>query len=211
MKRNTLVLGLVLLILAVLGWAGWANYETRKQAADRAMAVNAQGELIATSSSDLPFSSSPLIGKHAPDFTLEDLSGKKVSLSDYKGKALLINFWATWCGPCKLETPWIVALRNQYAAQGFEVLGISTDDIDRDDKQAFAEEKKGISSFVQQMHMPYPILINGDSLSHPYGGLDVMPTSFFVDRKGTIIAAEMGATSKDDLEAHIKKALSSGS
>ena len=211
MKRNTLVLGLVLLILAVLGWAGWANYETRKQAAERAMAANEQGRLIADSPDAPQQAVTPLIGKPAPEFTLEDLSGKKVSLSNFKGKTVLINFWATWCGPCKLETPWLVELRNQYAAQGFEVLGVSTDDIDRQDKQAFAEEKKGISAFVQQMHMPYPILIEGDTLSHPYGGLDAMPTSFFVDRKGTIVAAEMGITSKDDLESNIKKALASGS
>lgn len=209
-KRNTLVLGVVLVVLAILGWAGWANWEYRKQAADRAMAANAQGQLVAASA-DTPQSVTPMVGKPAPDFTLEDLSGKKVSLASYKGKAVLINFWATWCGPCKLETPWLVDLRNQYASKGFEVLGVSTDDIDRSDKKMFADEKKGISAFVEQMHMPYPILIDGDTLSHPYGGLDAMPTSFFVDRNGTIVAAEMGITSKDDLEANIKKTLAAGS
>ena len=151
----------------------------------------------------------PLIGKAAPQFSLEDLSGKKVSLGDYKGKALLINFWATWCGPCKVETPWLVDLRNQYAAKGFEVLGVSTDDIDRDDAKMLGTEKKEIADFVQRMHMPYPVLIEGDKLSKPYGGLDAMPTSFFVDRNGKIVAATMGISSKDDIEANIKKALGS--
>ncbi len=84
---------------------------------------------------------------------------------------------------------------------------MSTDDIDRSDPKAFAGQKKEIAAFVQQMHMPYPVLIDGDQLSKPYGGLDAMPTSFFIDRKGTVVAAQMGITSKEDLEANIRKAI----
>jgi cytochrome c biogenesis protein CcmG/thiol:disulfide interchange protein DsbE len=207
MRRNALVLTAVLFILATFAWAGWANFEYRKQAAEKSAATAVvQGELMAAKGDDMA-SLSPLVGKPAPAFSLEDLSGKKVSLENYKGKAVLVNFWATWCGPCKLETPWLVELRNKYAAQGFEVLGLSTDDIDRSDRGKLAEEKQGITRFVQQMKMPYPVLIEGDSLSKPYGGLDAMPTSFFVDRTGTIVAAQMGITSKDDIEANIRKAL----
>jgi peroxiredoxin len=210
-KRNTLVLTAVLFILATFAWAGWANWEYRKQAAERLLANAAHGELVADSAGDDGQYVSPLLGKPAPEFSLEDLSGKKVSLSNYKGKAVLINFWATWCGPCKLETPWLVDLRNQYAAQGFEILGVSTDDIDRDDLQRFSEEKKEIARFAQQMHMPYPILIDGDKLSQPYGGLDAMPTSFYLDRDGTVVSARLGLTSKDDIEANIRKALGGSS
>jgi peroxiredoxin len=211
-KRNTLVLTAVLFILATFAWAGWANWEYRKQAAERLLANAAHGELVAaTAPGDDGQYVSPLLGKPAPEFSLEDLSGKKVSLASYKGKAVLINFWATWCGPCKLETPWLVDLRNQYAAQGFEILGVSTDDIDRDDQQRFSEEKKEIARFAQQMHMPYPVLIDGDKLSQPYGGLDAMPTSFYLDRDGTVVSARLGLTSKDDIEANIRKALASES
>jgi cytochrome c biogenesis protein CcmG/thiol:disulfide interchange protein DsbE len=147
------------------------------------------------------------LGKPAPAFTLEDLSGKKVSLASYKGNALVINFWATWCAPCKLETPWLVELRNQYAGQGFEVLGVSADDIDRGDPQKLSDEKRAIARFVQEMHIPYPVLIDADSISRPYGGLDDLPTSFFVDRDGTVIAAQVGMTSKDEIERNIKKSL----
>lgn len=150
-------------------------------------------------------------GTPAPDFTLETLDGKSLSLSSLRGKAVLVNFWATWCGPCKIETPWLVDLRNQYNAKGFEILGVSTDDIDRSDPKAFGQEKKEITDFVDRMHMPYPVLIDGDSLSKPYGGLDAMPTSIFVDREGKIVAATMGITSKDDIEANIQKALNSSS
>ena len=174
MKRNTLVITAVLFILAAFAWAGWANWEYRKQAAERLLASTAKAELVpATGDSDNPLQFLPaLLGKPAPAFTLEDLSGNKVSLASYKGKALVINFWATCCAPCKLETPWLVELRNQYAAQGFEVLGVSADDIDRGDPQKLSDEKRAIARFVQQMHMPYPVLIDADSISRPYGGLD---------------------------------------
>ncbi len=212
MKRNTLVLFAVLVILAIFGWAGWANWQYRKQAAERALASAEHGELVADAAGNAPQYISPLRGKPAPAFTLEDLSGKKVSLADYKGKAVLINFWATWCAPCKIETPWLVELRNQYAGQGFEVLGISTegDDLAPDDKAGWAKEKAAIAKFVKEENMPYPVLINGDSLSKPYGGLDSMPTSFYVDRSGTVVAVQMGLTSKEDMEANIRKALGAG-
>jgi len=203
------VTGIVLLILAVFAWAGWANWEYRRQAAEKRLANVSQAELVEAQSAQSALN--PLIGKPAPPFALEDLSGKKVSLADYKGKAVLINFWATWCGPCKVETPWLVDLRNQYAAKGFEILGISTDEIDRSDAKMFGETRKEIGDFVQKLHMPYPVLIEGDSLSKPYGGLDAMPTSFFVDRNGKIVAATMGISSKDDIEANIQKALGSSS
>lgn len=206
-KRNTLVLAVVLFIFATFAWAGWANFEYRKQAAERLLASAARGELVVDAASGAPEYVSPLRGKPAPAFELEDLSGKKVSLESYKGKAVLVNFWATWCAPCKIETPWLIELRNRYAAQGFEVLGISADDLDQDDKQKLSEEKKEIARFAEQMHIPYPVLIDGDSLSTPYDGLDALPASYFVDRNGTVVAAQMGLTSKEEIEASIKKAL----
>ncbi len=207
MKRNTLVLGAVLFILATFAWAGWANFEYRKQAAERMMAAAAQGESVDDPTAAAAKFALLLKGKPAPAFALEDLDGRKVSLSSYKGKGVLINFWATWCAPCKIETPWLVELRNQYAGQGFEILGLSTDDIDRDDPKKLAGDKQDIAKFVDRMHMPYPVLLAGDTLDHPYGGLDVLPMSFFVDRKGKVVAIQIGLTSKDDIEGNIKKAL----
>jgi thiol-disulfide isomerase/thioredoxin len=208
-KRNTLVLGITLFVLAAFAWAGWANWEYRKQQAAKALATAAQGELAAGESADAMYTSSPLLGKTAPDFKLQDMSGKKVTLADYKGKALLINFWATWCGPCKLETPWLVELRNEYAPKGFEILGIDSenDDLKPDDKDGWAQDKAAVARFIKQEKMPYPVLLDGDSISNEYGGLEAMPTSFWVDRSGKVIAAQMGITSKDDMEAKIKKAL----
>jgi len=211
LKRNTFVLFVTLLVLAVFAWAGWANYEYRRQAAEKMLAAASHTELVAAGSTGDAMTSSPLVGKPAPAFTLEDLTGKKVSLANYKGKALLINFWATWCGPCKLETPWIVQLREQYASQGFEVIGIDSegDDLPASDKSGLAKQKTAVAEFVQQERMPYPVLLGGDNLAQPYGGLEAMPTSFYVDRTGTVIAAQMGISSKDDMEAKIRKIVES--
>ena len=208
MKRNTLVLTAVLFILAVFAWAGWANWEYRKQAAERLLASAAAGRAGGRRRRRRAAVRLPAPGQARAPFTLEDLSGKKVSLASYKGKAVLINFWATWCAPCKIETPWLIELRNQYAAQGFEVLGISSRrHRPRRPRRSSSDEKRQIARFVQQEHMPYPVLIDGDSISQPYGGLDALPTSFFVDRNGIVVAAQLGLTSKDEIEANIKKAL----
>jgi cytochrome c biogenesis protein CcmG/thiol:disulfide interchange protein DsbE len=209
MRRNTLVLGATLLILAIFAWAGWANWEYRRQEAERILAGAGQGELVPVPGGGTAQSVSPLNGKPAPDFALEDLSGNKVSLASYRGKALLINFWATWCGPCKLETPWIVELRNKYAAQGFEVLGIDTegDDLQKNDKAGWAKATAAAAKFVAEEKIPYPVLLDGDSISRDYGGLDDLPTSYFVDRKGVVVAAQVGLTSESDIESKIQKAL----
>jgi thiol-disulfide isomerase/thioredoxin len=211
-KRNTVVLGIALLLLVVFAWAGWANWEYRKQAAEKRLASAAKAELVPDAAGAAFLYNTPLLNKPAPAFILDDLAGKKVSLADYKGKAVLVNFWATWCGPCKIETPWLIELRNKYASQGFEVIGISTegDDLADNDREGWAKDKAAIGDFVKQMHMPYPVLINGDSLSKAYDGLDAMPTSFFIDRSGNIVGARQGLTSEEDIESNIRKALGEG-
>jgi len=208
-RRNTLVLTAVVLILAIFAWAGWANWEYRKQAAERLLAGAGQGELVPAPGGGTPQYVSPLSGKPAPAFALEDLTGKKVALASYRGKAVLINFWATWCAPCRLETPWLIELRNKYAAQGFEILGVDTegDDLQKSDTAGWAKDKAAVGKFVTEMKVPYPMVVDGDSISRDYGGLDDLPASFFVDRRGTVVAAQVGLTSESEIEGNIKKAL----
>jgi len=209
-RRNALVLTAVLLILALFAWAGWANFEYRKLAAERRAAeAAAQAELVPDATGDALVFNTPLMGKAAPAFTLENLSGKEVSLADYKGKPLLLNFWATWCGPCKIETPWIIELRNKYAAQGFEVLGVDTegDAVKKSDAAGWAKDKAAVEAFARQDKIPYPVLMGGDSIATPYGGLDDLPTSFYVNRKGIVVAAQVGLSSESDMEADVRKAL----
>ena len=212
MKRNTIVIGLTLLILATFAWAGWSNWMYRKQASEHALASASHAELIPAAPGDVPPGGASLTGKQAPDFTLEDLKGNKVSLSSYKGKPLLINFWATWCGPCKIETPWLVDLQNEYGPKGLQIIGISTegDDLKPEDKEAWAHDKAAVAKFVKEERMQYPVLINGDSLATEYGGLDAMPTSVYVDKNGKVVAMQLGISSKGDMEDHIRKAMGEG-
>jgi cytochrome c biogenesis protein CcmG/thiol:disulfide interchange protein DsbE len=204
-----LVLTAVLFLLAFFALAGWANWEYRRQAAEKILAGASHGELVPGSGGNVPQYISPLNGKAAPAFALDDLSGKKVSLSSYRGKAVLVNFWATWCGPCKIETPWLVELRGKYAPQGFEILGVDTEaeDLKPSDKAGWAKDKAAIDKFVAEEKVNYPMLLDGDSISNTYGGLDDLPASFFVDRNGTVVAAQVGLTSESDIENNIRKAL----
>jgi cytochrome c biogenesis protein CcmG/thiol:disulfide interchange protein DsbE len=208
-KRNVIVVCVVVLVVGMLSLAGWANYQNRKQQAAILQARESQAVLVPDNAS-VARMTSPLVGKPAPNFTLTNLKGEKVSLASYKGKAVQLNFWATWCAPCKIETPWLIDLRKQYASQGFEILGVSFDDLDKEDKFLLAKEKTGIEKSVAQLQIPYPVLLDGDSIAKPYGDPEVYPTSFFVDRSGTIVAASFGLNSKAELEENIRKALGSG-
>jgi len=209
LRRNTLVLAAVLLILATFAWAGWANWEYRRQAAEKMAASSSQGTLVAVPAGNAPTFVSPLNGKDAPAFALDDLSGKKVSLANYHGKAVLVNFWATWCGPCKIETPWLVELRNKYAAQGFEILGVDAeaDDLKPGDTAGWAKTKAAVSKFIAEEKVDYPMLLNGDSIADKYGDPDALPASFFVDRNGKVVIATLGLSSESDIEDNIKKVL----
>jgi cytochrome c biogenesis protein CcmG/thiol:disulfide interchange protein DsbE len=218
-KRNHIVLAAVLGALALMFWAGVANFLERRQQQQRRLAQRAEIELLpgpapsdssaATAEGDHALPPGPLLHQKPPGFALLDTTGKKVSLSDYRGKAVLINFWATWCGPCKVETPWLVELRNRYAGQGFEILGVSTDEPDGSDSRAIAAEKQQVAKFAEEERIGYPVLLDGDRISAAYGGVDSLPASFFVDRSGTVVASVIGLDSKDGIEANIRKALGS--
>jgi peroxiredoxin len=205
-KRNQWVVVLVLAALALMVWSGYTNYKRRKQLAQGQIAAKLAPESGSNQSVQQDVAGDEglpnLRGQSAPNFTLRNTDGKRVSLSDYKGKAVLINFWATWCAPCKIEMPWFVDLRKQYAAQGFEILGVSEDDP--------SVTRAQIARFGQKTGINYPLLMGDDSVSHKYGGVEVLPTSYFVGRNGKVVAETAGLASKDEVEANIKKALGTG-
>jgi thiol-disulfide isomerase/thioredoxin len=145
--------------------------------------------------------STALDGKIAPGFTLTDLNGNKVSLSSYKGRPVVVDFWATWCGPCRVEIPWFEQLRDQYASQGLEIIGVSADQLDKDDAAKLFTEKRDISDFAAKMRMNYPVLIDAESIENSYGGLDDLPTTFFIDKNGKIVASTIGLAPRDVFEA----------
>jgi peroxiredoxin len=136
-------------------------------------------------------------GQMAPDFQLSSLDGRQVKLSSYRGKAVLLNFWASWCGPCKVEMPWFAELQQRYHQQGLEVIGVSVDN----------EGKDKIAAFVKEMHANYTILLGTDEVSDAYGGIQGLPTSFYIDRNGKIVNQVAGLISEDEIEDNVKKAL----
>src|SRR5579864_735493 len=138
-------------------------------------------------------------GKQAPDFSLQDLDGKPVKLSDFRGKAVLLNFWATWCGPCKVEMPWFVELQKQYGPQGLEIVGVALDDSGKD----------AIEKFAKSMGVNYTILQGQDAVGDAYGAIG-LPTSYFIDRSGKIIDSASGLVSRGEIEDNIKKSLAEG-
>jgi len=136
-------------------------------------------------------------GNLAPDFTLTDLNGKKLSLSDYKGKVVLLDFWATWCSPCREEIPHFVEMQNKYGSQGLQVLGISMDD-----------DVKPVQKFYQQYNLNYPVALGDDKLADRFGGVLGLPVNFVIDRQGRIYAKHLGATESSVFDEDVSKLLS---
>ena len=133
----------------------------------------------------------------APDFSLESLEGKTMRLSDFRGKAVLLNFWATWCGPCKIEMPWFVELQQKYGSQGLQVVGVAMDDASKED----------IAKFAKDMGVNYPVLIGKEAVGDSYGGIPALPETFFIGRDGKVVDKILGLRGKAEIEDAIKKAL----
>ncbi len=135
--------------------------------------------------------------KPAPSFTLRDLNGKTVSLSDFKGKVVVLDFWATWCPPCVMEIPHFIELYEQYKDQGFAMVGISLD-------------HQGVSvvkSFVRKYRVNYPILMADGRVDRAYGGITYIPTTFVIDAAGNIRQKYVSYQDKAVFEADIKALL----
>jgi len=132
-----------------------------------------------------------------PDFSLTDLSTRhNFNLSDYRGKVVVLDFWATWCDPCKEEIPHFIEMQSKYAGEGLQVLGISMDD-----------DEKPVRAFQQQFKMNYPVAIGNPQLASQYGGILGLPITFLIDRQGRISARHVGATNKAVFETEIQKLL----
>jgi cytochrome c biogenesis protein CcmG/thiol:disulfide interchange protein DsbE len=181
LKRNALVF--VALFVAILAMLASGKYldRTRKHGPLK-LVGNVQG---------LP----------APDFQLPSLDGAKVKLSDFRGKAVLLNFWATWCPPCKVEMPWFADLQKEYGKDGLVILGVAMDDSEPDK----------IAQFASEMGVNYPILLGTDQVSDDYGNVQYLPTSFYISRDGTIVDKMTGLLDRKDIEEAVKKTLNTTS
>lgn len=151
-----------------------------------------------SSAKSAPAATSPKIGfqpgNFAPDFELRSLDGHRVKLSSLRGQPVLLNFWATWCAPCRVEMPWLVQLDQQYRRQGVQIVGVSLDD---------AGTEQGVLAFAKEEGVKYDVLLGNSSVANSYGGVRFMPQSFFIDRDGKITKASVGLTSRKDLEEGI--------
>ena len=165
--------------------------------ADRATRGNAAGAVHAVGQ---------IAGKAEPDLKLKDMNGNDVALTDFKGKVVFVNFWATWCDPCRVEIPWLIAMQNKYGPQGFTVVGIA---MDEDGKSAVAPflAKERFDVDGQKVPMNYPILLGTDDAADKFGGILGYPSSFVISRDGKIIAKFQGLQSEDDLTKAIESQL----
>jgi cytochrome c biogenesis protein CcmG, thiol:disulfide interchange protein DsbE len=181
----------VIIVVTVLALIGFTWY------ADRATRVSHKSGV--TLAADF-------VGKPAPDLKLKDLEGKDVSLTDFAGKVVLVNFWATWCDPCRVEIPWLIDMQAKYASRGFTVVGVAMDDEGKSVVAPFiAKERFDVNG--QQLPMSYPILIGTDEAADKFGGILGYPTSFLISRDGKQVAKFQGLKGYDDLAQAIESQL----
>jgi cytochrome c biogenesis protein CcmG, thiol:disulfide interchange protein DsbE len=140
-----------------------------------------------------------------PDVAFKDLQGNDVKLSSFKGKVVLVNFWGTWCEPCRGEIPILISLQQKYGPKGFTLLGVATND-----------EEKTVDAFIhntqfnvggQQMTMNYPVVMGSDDISTKFGGLIGMPTSFLITRDGKIFKRYIGALTESQIVKDVESQL----
>jgi cytochrome c biogenesis protein CcmG/thiol:disulfide interchange protein DsbE len=136
----------------------------------------------------------------APEFELRDLKGNQVHLSEFRGKAVVLTFWATWCAPCRRELPWLVEFQKKYGPRGLQIIGVSMDD----------GGINAIAPFVRKMGIDYVVLLGDNQVSSLYGGLAVLPTTYYISPRGDVIAFVNGVLSKTEVEHDIREVLASG-
>jgi thiol-disulfide isomerase/thioredoxin len=167
--------------------------------ADRATRLSGKSHVNAT-----PGSAS--LNKPAPDLVLKNLDGQDVSLAQYKGKVVLVNFWATWCEPCRTEIPWLIDMQAKYGPKGFTVLGVAMDDEGKSVVSPFVQKEKFDVNGTPSL-MSYPILLGNDAAGEKFGGLLGFPTSVLISRDGKQVKRITGIISYDEISKAIESQL----
>lgn len=137
-----------------------------------------------------------LIGQSVPDFSLKDIRGNTFRMSELKGKVVILDFWATYCGPCQIEIPWFTDIYKRYRAQGLEVVGVD-----------MGEDLDTVRPFVEKREMNYRVVMGNDDVATQFGGVFGLPTTFIIGRDGKIVSQHVGLVARDTFEEGIKKLL----
>lgn len=140
---------------------------------------------------------SKLLGQSAPPWQLKDLEGKPVSSADFKGKVVVLNFWATWCPPCRKEIPDFIALQKEYGNRGLVFVGVALDD----------EGVSVVKPFAKEAGINYPLVIGDETVVKAYEGVEIYPTTYVIDRNGTIVSRHLGSLTKAEMEQEFKPLL----
>jgi len=185
MKKVLLIIGTVAILI---GLTVYADRATR-------VSVNAKGPKLDT-----------LTGPAAPEVTFKDLDGKDVPLNQYKGKVVLVNFWATWCEPCQVEIPWLIEMQQKYSPKGFTILGVDVDDEGNNVVSAYAA-KELFNVNGKKLPMNYPILRGNDAVADKFGGLLGYPTTFLISRDGKIVQRVQGLIDYEEITKAIESEL----
>jgi cytochrome c biogenesis protein CcmG/thiol:disulfide interchange protein DsbE len=180
--KNTLLI--ILTVIVLIGATFLIDRKTRS--ANKASA----GPAGAAASTDTP--------EVAPDVTFRDLDGREIKLTDLKGKVVLVNFWATWCEPCRIEIPWMIEFQQKYGPRGFTVVGVSMDEGGKKVVAPWiAEERFDVNG--QPMAVNYPIVLGNDEVADAFGGLIGFPTSVLISRDGKVVQKYVGLVNHDKL------------
>lgn len=204
LMRRALLLFIMIAGVVLIAVSGWQNWRQRQRAAQ--LQQTARVDLIPDNNSPDASPSAAtedaLRGKPAPAFTLVDLNGKKVSLKDFKGHPMVLNFWATYCAPCKVEMPWLEEFSKKYAPDGFQVVGVDYDS---------EVGKDTVEKNASKLGVTYTILLSDPKIEKDYlSGSDVLPMSFYMDKTGKVVAVTAGLGDKDQLESMVKQTIAAG-
>jgi len=178
--RKVLQKGVVILVLLLIGASGCGVETEREEIGELEEGVSAEKEW-----------------GNAPDFTLPDLDGNSLTLSDFKGRVIILNFWATWCPPCRREIPDFVELYEKYKDEGLLIIGVN---LDRGDSRS-------VKQFSKEYKINYPIVLGNVNVTQDYGGVRAIPTTFVIDRKGNIKEKYVGYQPRATFEGAVKRLL----